>query len=293
MLRKPPALQRCASIASTRTSPSGWAAAVNRTKRPPLERKLGPMRNIHESRPTPSVTVKASRRLASVPPRDSRPSEKQQPDCQHRVARDVDRVDERREGDVLLAENLVPEVVGGVTGDEQQDAATEEPPGCRRLGTVVPHAVGDCHDGRQAEQRPRGTCPGHSIQGSRPKTRGLWEGIPKGQYKSAKIASRPRNHLQAFADVLRAPDGRGPSAQNASFSLSSDTSPLYSSFPWLISARVPGHLRISHQRPGASTPFDPRSSSKLASPEAPRSRPQATLWRARRAPNEPPVPTEG
>ncbi len=85
-----------------------------------------------------------------------RSRKKQQPDCKHRVHREVDRVDKRRERDVLLAHDLVPEFVGRVACDEEEQATAEEPPGYWSLRLAVPYAVGNRHDCRQPQKCPRG-----------------------------------------------------------------------------------------------------------------------------------------
>ena len=77
--------------------------------------------------------MRASSRLALVPAGHPGAGQQEQPDGQDRVHGDVDGVDERREGDVVLAHDLVPGLVDRVPGDEEQHAGAHEPPGHRAL----------------------------------------------------------------------------------------------------------------------------------------------------------------
>jgi hypothetical protein len=95
-----------------------------------------------------------------VAPRNPLADQEQQADRQHRVHRDVDGVDEGRERNLLLADELVPRLVGGVARDEQQNPGAENPPCDRSVRLVAADSVDDGGDGRQAHQRPGRNLPG-------------------------------------------------------------------------------------------------------------------------------------
>ena len=82
------------------------------------------------------------------------PIEHQQADRDDRVHRYVDRIDEGRERDVLIADELMPRLVDRVPGDEQQHPDAEAPPRHASFGAVPMGAVEDGRHRRQPQHGP-------------------------------------------------------------------------------------------------------------------------------------------